>query len=149
MSKQLGLPACNPAKLSQTVSLYSSAPPPVLGVDPFVKPIDPTPSLHPHYETSSLLRVDPPLCSASVLSPLWVLHLSFSLAIEATGSQVPCKSLDQVHATFTPEATWAVSRSLPNSVLNPIKKLSFDLTSIFSMPHQWFAVARLPDPHLP
>jgi len=26
-----------------------------------------------------------------------------------------------------------------NSILNPIKKLSFDLTSIFSMPHQWFA----------
>ena len=75
--------------------------------------------------------------------------LEFLLTIEATGSQVPCKSLDQVHATFTPEATWAVSRSLPNSILNPIKKLSVDLTSIFSMPHQWFAIARLPDPHLP
>ncbi len=37
----------------------------------------------------------------------------------------------------------------PKLFLNPIKKLSFDLTSIFSMPHQWFAVARLPDPHLP
>jgi len=34
-------------------------------------------------------------------------------------------------------------------ILNPIKKLSFDLTFIFSMPHQWFAVARLPGPYLP
>src|SRR5512136_446881 len=134
---------------SQTALPYSLAPPPIFEVDQSVKLIDPTPSLHLHYETSSLLRVGPPLCSASVLSPLWVLHLSFSLNIEATGSQVPCKSLDQVHAAFTPEAAWAVSRSSPKLVLNPIKKLSFDLTFIFSMPHQWFAVARLPDPHLP
>lgn len=34
-----------------------------------------TPSLHPHYRTSSLLRVDPPLRSASVLYPSWVFHL--------------------------------------------------------------------------
>ena len=64
---------------------------------------------------SSLLRSDPPLCSASVLSRLWVLHLRFSLGIEATGSHVPHKSPDHVLATFMPDAIRSVSRSLPNS----------------------------------
>jgi hypothetical protein len=31
-------------------------------------------------------RVVPPLCPASVLSPLWILHLGFSLHIGTTGS---------------------------------------------------------------
>ncbi len=65
-------------------------------------------------EPSSLLRVAPPLCSASVLSLLWGLHLSFSLNIGATGSHVPNISLDQVHATFMPDAAWAVNRSPPD-----------------------------------
>jgi hypothetical protein len=56
------------------------------------------------------LRVAPPLCLASVLSSLWVLHLDFSLYIEATGSHVQHRSLDQDHATFMPDATQAVSR---------------------------------------
>jgi hypothetical protein len=73
-------------------------------VDQKVKPDDPTPSLHPHYGTSSLLWVGPPLCPASVLSPLWVLHLGFSLRIRTTGSHVPQRSLIQTHATYTPEA---------------------------------------------
>jgi hypothetical protein len=54
--------------------------------------------------TSSLLRDDPPLCFASVLSFSWDLHLNFSLTIETTGSHVPRKSLTQSHAIFTPEA---------------------------------------------
>jgi hypothetical protein len=53
---------------------------------------------------STLLQDDPPLCFASVLSFSWDLHLNFSLNIETTGSHVPCKSLTQSHATFTPEA---------------------------------------------
>ena len=44
--------------------------------------------------------IDPPPWPASVLSPLWVFHLSFSLSIGPTGSHVPHKGLDQVHATF-------------------------------------------------
>ena len=63
---------------------------------------------------SSLLRDAPPLCPASVLSCLWDLHLHFSLNIGATGSHVPHKSLDQVHATSMPEAAWPVNRSLPD-----------------------------------
>ena len=74
-------------------------------VDQRVKLDDPTPSLHPHYRTSSLIRVGPPLCPASVLSPSWVLHLGFSLNIGTTGAHVPQRSLAQSHATFTPEAT--------------------------------------------
>ena len=42
-------------------------------------------------------------------------HLRGSLGIGATGSHVPHQSLDQVHATCTPDAEWAVSRSRPNS----------------------------------
>lgn len=59
---------------------------------------------------SSLIRDDPPLCPASVLSLSWGLHLSFSLAIRTTGSHVPCKSLNQIHATFMPDPTQAVNR---------------------------------------
>jgi hypothetical protein len=72
-------------------------------VDQKVKLDDPTPSLHPHYETSSLLRVGPPLCPASGLSPSWVLHLGFSFNIGTTVSQVPCKSPNQTRAAFMPE----------------------------------------------
>ena len=93
--------------LDELEGLYPMAPP---LVDHQVGLIDTTPSLHPHYGTSSLLRVVPPLCPASVLSPLWVLHLGFSLNIGTTVSHVPPESLDQVHATFMPDATQAVSR---------------------------------------
>src|SRR4030042_1218647 len=64
----------------------------------------------PITETSTLLRVGPSPCSASVLSLSWVLHLSFSLTIGTTGSRVPHKSLIQVHATFMPDAAQAVNR---------------------------------------
>jgi hypothetical protein len=63
----------------------------------------------PITDPSALLRVDPPLCLASVLRPLWVLHLGGSLRIEATGSQVTHLSLKRTHATFTPDAALAVS----------------------------------------
>jgi len=54
--------------------------------------------------SSTLLRDDPPLCFASVLSSLRGRHLDFSLNIETTGSHVPHKSLTQIHAISTPEA---------------------------------------------
>ena len=37
-------------------------------------------------------------------------HLSFSLSIGTTGSRVPHKSLDQVHATCMPDAVQTVGR---------------------------------------
>jgi hypothetical protein len=85
-------------------------------VDHQVKLIDTTPSLHPHYGTSSLQRVIPSLCSASVLSLSWGLHLSFCFNIGGTGSHVPHESLDQLHATFIPDA--AHPRHIPNEVLS-------------------------------
>ena len=48
--------------------------------------LTPTPSLQSHYEPSSLLRVGPPQCSASVHSPRGFRRLGFSLGIRATGS---------------------------------------------------------------
>jgi hypothetical protein len=36
----------------------------------------------------------------------------------------------------------------PKLILNPILKPSFDLVSIFSMPHQWFPCVRLSAPPL-
>ena len=52
-----------------------------------MQPLDPTPSLQPHYRLSSLLRVGPPQCSASVRSPRGARHLCFSLCIGTTGSR--------------------------------------------------------------
>lgn len=52
-----------------------------------MQPPDSTPSLQPHYRPSSLLRVDPSQCCASVLSPRGFCHLCFSLDIAATGSR--------------------------------------------------------------
>ncbi len=75
------------------------------------QPLDSTPVTG----ASTLLRAAPPLCSASVLSPLWDHHLRFSLRIGATGSHVPHKSLNHVHATLTPGATQAISRLLLGS----------------------------------
>ena len=55
-------------------------------VAPVARPPDPIPSLLPRYGPSSLLRIGPSQCSASVLSPCGFLRLSFSLGIGATGS---------------------------------------------------------------
>ena len=76
--------------------------------------------------TSTLLRVGPPLCPASVLSPSWVLHLNFSLIIGTTGSHVPHKSLDQVRATFMPDAAQAVNQVSPTLILGSVKVPNFD-----------------------
>lgn len=49
--------------------------------------LDSTPSLQPHYRSSTLLRIDPPQCSPLVLSPRGFYHLCFSLYIGTTGSR--------------------------------------------------------------
>src|ERR1700704_1692611 len=56
-------------------------------VEPQAQPPDPTPLLQPHYQPSSLVRVGPSQCSASVLSPRGFYHLCFSLYIGTTGSR--------------------------------------------------------------
>ena len=74
--------------------------------------------------------------------------LGFSLSIEATGSHVPHKSLDQGHATFMPDAIWTVSRS-PSRLIpgHPIVP-GFDIIHSLSTRHQWFTRVRLLGPHL-
>src|SRR5487761_1558679 len=71
------MPPIRPASKSQmlSASVCSSAPP-ALAVDRRPNQDGPTPSLHPHYRVSSLLRVGPSLhCPCSVLCPLRVLPL--------------------------------------------------------------------------
>ena len=75
------------------------------------------PSLHPHYQASSLLRARPSLRLASVLGSSWVCHLEVSLRIEATGSHVPHKSLRWAHAAFMPVTARAVEQA--SSELHP------------------------------
>src|ERR1035441_3631714 len=55
----------------------------LLPVASLVRLPDPTPSLQPHYELSSLMRVGPPQCSASVRWPRGFRRLGFSLSIRA------------------------------------------------------------------
>jgi hypothetical protein len=59
---------------------------------------------------SSLLRIGPPQCSASVLSPHGFRRLCFSLNIRALVPAVPCKSLHPIHALSTPVAVCPVIR---------------------------------------
>src|SRR5512136_292541 len=99
-------------------------------------------------ETSTLIRVGPSLCSASVLSLLWVLHLSFSLIIGTTGSRVPHKSLTQVHATFMPDARPGSKQVSAGLILVSRKLPVWASSNFISTPHQWFACARLPESHL-
>src|SRR5258708_32086964 len=82
-----------------------------------VRPPDPTPSLQPHYEPSSLLRIGPPQCSASVLSPRGFRRLGFSLAIRATGScssaQKPASDSRPLYAGRRPPSHQAPGRLIP------------------------------------
>ena len=82
-----------------------------------MRPLDPTPSLQPHYEPSSLLRVGPPQCSASVRSPRGFRRLGFSLAIRATGScssaQKPASDSRPLYAGRRPPSHQAPGRLIP------------------------------------
>src|SRR5258708_19892567 len=61
---------------------------------------------------SSLIRVVPPQCSASVLSPRGFGRLGFSLNIGARVPAVPCNRLHPLHPLSTPVATRPVIRHL-------------------------------------
>ena len=75
-----------------------------------MQPLDPVPLLQPHYRPSSLERTGPPQNLSSVLSPYGFRHLCFSLGIQALVPVVPHKSLDRVHAPFTPAAARPVTK---------------------------------------
>jgi hypothetical protein len=103
----------------------------------------------PITEPLTLIRDDPPLCFASVLSFSWGLHLGFSLNIETTGSHVPHKSLTQIHATFTPEAAQAVSRLPLNLSWTQYRSPVYTSSLLFRRLIEWFACARLSESYLP
>ena len=98
---------------------------------------------------STLILDDPPLCSASILSPSWGFHLGFSLHIGTTGSHVPHKSLTQSHAIFTPEAAQAVNRLPPSSSCIQYRNPVLTSSIIFRRLIDWFARARLSESYLP
>jgi len=117
-------------------------------VDLIIKPDKPTPSLRLYYRDFTLLRVGPPLCSASVLSSSWDHHLRFSLNIRTTASHVPHKSHNQGHAISMPDAAQTIYRlPLGLSCKSPSTR-SFDAIRDIMTPHQWFACAHLLDPYL-
>ena len=117
-------------------------------VDRCLRPDRRAPSLHPHYQASSLLRARPPLRLASVLGSSWVHHLEVSLRIEATGSHVPHTSLRWAHAVFMPVTTRAVSRHRPSSVPGQQLEPGFDDVPTLSTRRQRFTRVRLPSAHL-
>jgi hypothetical protein len=75
-----------------------------------MQPLDPAPLLQPHYRPSSLERTGPPQSLSSVLSPHGFRHLCFSLGIQVLVPVVPHKSLDRVHAPYTPAAARPVTK---------------------------------------
>src|SRR6516225_10181051 len=95
----------------------------LLPVVSIVRPPDPTPSLQPHYEPSSLLLIGPPQCSASVLSPCGFRCLGFSLGIRATGScssaQKPASASRPLYAGRRLPSHQAPDRLVPEGIHAP------------------------------
>src|SRR6516162_304460 len=77
----------------------------------------------PITELSTLLRIGPPQCSASVLSPRGFRRLSFSLAIRATGScssaQKPASDSRPLHAGRRLPSHQAPDRLVPEGLHAP------------------------------
>ena len=141
------IPHAERPALQSAAASASEALPPLLDIDPGPRvewdfnPPETCAARH-------TIRDDPPPCFASVLSHLWDRHLRFSLNIGTTGSHVPHKSLDQVHAISMPDAAQTINRLPLGLSCRPPSTRSFDLISDISTPHQWFAGAHLLDPYL-
>ena len=104
--------------------------------------------LQPHYRPSSLIRVGPPQCPASVLSPRGFSHLCFSLGIRALVPAVPHESPDQIHAPYTPAAACPVTRFPTGSSQGIEPPLVLTTTILLSTSQRGFKFVRLSDPHL-
>jgi hypothetical protein len=104
----------------------------LLPVVSVMRPLDPTPLLQLHYEPSSLLRVGPPQCSASVRSPRGFGRLGFSLRIRATGScsstQPPASASRHLYAGRHPLSRQAPRGLVPGEFPAP----GFDGTCLFN-----------------
>src|ERR1039457_6828733 len=92
-------------------------------VVPIVRPPDPTPLLQPRYGPSSLIRIGPPQCSASVLSPHGFRRFDFSLGIRATGScssaQQPVSASRPLYAGRRPPNHQAPGGLIPGELHDP------------------------------
>jgi hypothetical protein len=88
-----------------------------------MRPLAPTPSLQPYYEPSSLLRVGPPQCSASVRSPHGFGRLGLSLHIGTTGScsstRQPASASRPLHADRRPLSHQAPRGLIPGEPYAP------------------------------
>ncbi|EQC00791.1 putative transposase [Photorhabdus temperata subsp. temperata M1021] len=74
--------------------------------------------------------------------------MRFSLCIGVTGSHVPHKSLDRLHAAFMPDAAQAVNRLPPALIPQERLHCGFDIIYTLSTHHQRFTFVRLFDPYL-
>lgn len=109
----------------------------------------PAPLLHDHYShfittTSCSVLVPSTGILTLVDFATWISPLSSRRLVPA----VPYKSLNQTHATCTPNTTYPVIRSpvdLSESNFQTLILISQPLTTL----HQWFVFTRLFDRHLP
>src|SRR5438105_11463143 len=98
---------------------------------------------------SSLLRVVPSLCPASVLWPLRSPRLGCSLGIGATGSKVPCLGLIHARAASRPEVVAAGLQDPPPLLPELTPCPGFDLVWKWFRPFIGrFTFVRLHGPHL-
>src|SRR3954447_10533257 len=109
-------------------------------------PLD-APSLQLHYRAFLTTTSD----SAPVLrlgTLAGAACLTGSLHIGATGSHVPYGSQGHGHAPFMPDAGWAIIGHPPTLSQERDQLLVSTSPENVSTRHQWFALARLRDPHL-
>ena len=120
----------------------------LLPVELQMQPLDPTPLLRPHYRPSSLIRVGPSQCSASVLSPRGFCHLCFSLDIRATGSRSsarePGSDSRLLYAGRRLPSYQVSDRLVPGDGKAP----GFDDNLWFTTLQRRFTCVRLSDPYL-
>ena len=81
---------------------------------------------------------------ALAVSAAWASPLALGRLVPA----VPCKSPDQVHAAFTPDATYVGNQTPHRLVPESLRAPGFDIVGYFTTRHRWFTFVHLPDPHL-
>ena len=97
---------------------------------------------------SSLLPDDPPPPCTSVLSPFVFRTYRVFPWHCMKSSQVPCPSLDQSHATYTPDTTWPISRHPPCFSWERFAPPVLMSPEFLSMRHQWLTFVRLSNPYM-
>jgi hypothetical protein len=140
--------APRPPTWKYRTALPHSSAPPIAGWLIEFRLHNTTPWLHPLSGTSSLLRVVPPLVSASVLSPSWFFHLRLLRLHRSPrfprSAQSPLTSSGQLNAgcRFGPKTGAAKARP---AVTTPC---GFDIVPTLSTRHQWFPCGPLLASHL-